>query len=135
MSAIASWQPSAIAFLTIRGARSSTGSPQVHVPQPNRRPAEARVERLARVGFPTEAGLEVEVLPDRVDGRPESRRREFDDRVPHGMLDFPVLYEVGLAACVLRVVPFVIDVPLHEALHIDAELDVLQELVHGVVLR
>src|SRR2546422_10868404 len=107
MSAIASWQPSAMAFWTIGGARSPTGSPRVPVPQPDRRPAEARVERLARVGFPTEARLEVEVLPDRIDGRPEGRRREFDDRVPHGMLDFPVLHEVRFAAGVLRVVPFV----------------------------
>src|SRR5437867_7895048 len=114
-SAIASWQPRPIAFLTIREETSSIGSPQVHVPESDRGPAEACVERLTRVGFAAEARLEVEVLPHRVDGGPERGRRELDDRVPNGVLDFSVLDEVRLAPRVLRVVALVVDVPLHEA--------------------
>src|SRR5205807_4197214 len=115
MSATASWQPRDTAFFTIREATSSIGSPQVHVPEANRRPPKARIERLTGVGLAAEPGLEVEVLSDRVDGRPESRRRELDDRVPHGMLHLAVFDEVGLATRILRVVALVVDVPLHEA--------------------
>src|SRR3989442_4927980 len=114
-----------MAFSTIREDTSSIGSPQLPVPEGGRRPAEACVERLAGVELAAEARLEVEVLPDRVDGGPERGRRELDDRVPNGVLDFAVLDEVRLAARILRVVAFVVDVPLHEALHVDAELDVL----------
>src|SRR2546425_2002774 len=134
-SAIASWQPRPIAFSTIREETSSMESPQVHVPEADRRPAETRIERLSRVGFAAEARLEVEVLPDRVDRGPEGGRRELDDRVPDRVLDLPVLDEIRLPARVLRVVALVVDVPFHEALHVDAELHVLEELVHGVVFR
>src|SRR3989441_3667934 len=134
-SAIASWQPRPIAFSTIREETSSIGSPQVHVPKADRRPAEARIERLSRIRLAAEARLEVEVFPDRVDRGPEGGRRELDDRVPDRVLDLPVLDEIRLAARVLRVVAFVVDVPLHEALHVDAELHALEELVHGVVFR
>src|SRR6266581_9617899 len=125
-SAIASWQPRPIAFSTIREETSSMGSPQVHVPKADRRPAEARIERLSRVGLAAEARLEVEVFPDRIDRGPERRRRELDDRVPDRVLDLPILDEVRLAARVLRVVALVVDVPFHEALHVDAELHVLK---------
>src|SRR3989441_5747227 len=117
-----------MAFSTIREDTSSIGSPQVHVPKSDRGPAEAGIERLARIGLAAEARLEVEVLPHRVDRGPESGRRELDDRVPNGVLDLSVLHEVRLPARILRVVPLVVDVPLHEALHVDAELHVLQEL-------
>src|SRR5438445_12885189 len=132
-SATASWQPRPIAFSTIREETSSIGSPQVHVPEADRRPAEARVERLSRIGLAAETRLEVEILPDRVDRGPEGRRRQLDDRVPDWVLDLPVLDEIRLTARVLRVVALVVDVPLHEALHVDAELHVLEELVHGAV--
>src|SRR5467141_3277098 len=116
-----------MAFLTIREATSSIESPQVDVPEANRRSPHARVERLARVRLAAEAGLEVEVFPDRIDRGPEGRSREFDDRVPHRVLHLAVLDEVGFPSRVFRVVPFVVDVPLHEALHVDAELYVLKE--------
>src|SRR3989442_848505 len=87
-----------MAFSTIREDTFSIGLPQVHVPKSDRRPAQARVERLARVGLAAEARLEVEVLPHRVDGGPEGGRRELDDRVPHGVLDLSVLHEVRLPA-------------------------------------
>src|SRR2546423_15494759 len=100
------------------------GPLQVPFPESERGPAEACVERLAGVGFAAEARLEVEVLPHRVDGGPERGRRELDDRVPNGVLDLSVLDEVRLAPRVLRVVALVVEVPLHEALPADAELDV-----------
>src|SRR2546430_12274532 len=98
----------------MREDTSSIGSPEVHVPESDRGPAEACVERLARIGFAAEARLEVEVLPHRVDGGPERGRRELDDRVPNGVLDFSVLDEVRLAARILRVVALVVDVPLQD---------------------
>src|SRR2546425_677014 len=130
-SATASWQPRPIAFSTIREETSSMGSPQVHVPEADRRPAEARVERLSRIGLAAETRLEVEILPDRVDRGPEGRRRQLDDRVPDWVLDLPVLDEIRLTARVLRVVALVVDVPLHEALHVDAELHVLRPHTHA----
>src|SRR3989442_15203349 len=111
-----------MAFSTIREDTSSIGSPQVHVPESDRGPPQARVERLARVGLAAEARLEVEGLPHRVDGGPEGGRRELDDRVPNGGLDLSVLHEVRVPARILRVVALVVDVPLHEALHLDSEL-------------
>src|SRR5467141_5428086 len=118
-----------MAFLTIRAATSSIESPQVDVPEADRRSAHARVERLPRIRLAAEAGLEVEVLPDRIDGGPEGGRRELDDRVPHGVLYLAVLDEVRFASRVFRVVTLVVDVPFHEALHVDAELHVLKELL------
>src|SRR5439155_1648435 len=41
----------------------------------------------------------------------------------------------ALASRVLRVVPLVVDVPLHEGLHVDPELHVLEHLLKRVVLR
>src|SRR2546422_6564147 len=117
------------------GETSSRKSPRVRVRGPDGGPAETRIERLSRVGFAAETRLEVEVLPDRVDRGPEGGRRELDDRVPDRVLDLPVLDEIRLPARVLRVVALVVDVPFHEALHVDAELHVLEELVHGVVFR
>src|SRR2546427_5816587 len=131
----APWQRGPIAFSMIGEEGSPRGSPQVRVPRADRRPAEARVERLSGIGLAAETRLEVEVLPDRVDRGPEGRRRQLDDRVPDWVLDLPVLDEIRLTARVLRVVALVVDVPLHEALHVDAELHVLEELVHGVVFR
>src|SRR3989442_6555015 len=100
-----------------------------------RGPAGTRFDPLARYGLAENPRLEVEILPDRVDRGPEGRRRQLDDRVPDWVLDLPVLDEIRLTARVLRVVALVVDVPLHEALHVDAELHVLEELVHGVVFR
>src|SRR5207245_9126201 len=97
-----------MAFSTIREGTSSIGSPQVHIPKSDRGPAEACVERLARVGLAAEARLEVEVLPHRIDGGPEGRRRELDDRIPNGVLDLSVLDEVCLPARVLPVLPLVV---------------------------
>src|SRR5207245_8655070 len=134
-SASASGQPRPIAFSTIREETSSMESPQVHVPEADRRPAETRIERLSRVGFAAETRLEVEVLPDRVDRGPEGGRRELDDRVPDRVLDLPVLDEIRLPARVLRVVALVVDVPCHQALHVDAELPVLDKRVHEVDYR
>src|SRR5438552_1583236 len=101
----------------------------MHVAEADRRSPHARVERLPRIRLATEAGLEVEVLPDRIDGGPEGRRREFDDRVPPGVLPLPVLDDVRFASRIFRVVTLVVDVPFHEALHVDAELHVLEELL------
>src|SRR6266581_9805707 len=100
-SAIASWQPRPIAFSTIREDTSSIGSPQIHVPKADRGPAQTGVERLSGIGLAAEARLEVEVLPDCVDRGPECGGRELDDRIPHGVLDLPVLDEIRFAACVL----------------------------------
>src|SRR5256712_7067155 len=102
-----------MAFSTIREDTSSIGSPQIHVPKSDRRPAEACVERLAWVGLAAEARLEVEVLPHRIDGGPEGGRRELDDRIPNGGLDLPVLDEACLPARVLRVLPLALAVHLH----------------------
>src|SRR5438309_11331117 len=101
-----------MAFSTIREDTSSIGSPQVHVPKSDRRPAQARVERLARVGLAAEARLEVEVLPHRVDGGPEGGRRELADRVPHRVLDLSVLLELRLPDLVLPVISLVDSVVL-----------------------
>src|SRR6266571_8176490 len=123
-----------MAFSTIREAMSSIESPQIHVAEADRRTTHARVERLTRIGLAAEPRLEIEVLPDGVDGRPEGRGRELDDGPADGMLDFPVLDEVRLAARVFRIEALVVDVPFHEALHVHAELHILEHLVDGVVL-
>src|SRR5205823_9117578 len=107
----------------MRAAMSSMRSPQMHVPKPDRRSAQGSVEGLSRVRLAAEPGFEVQVLPHRIDGGPERRRGQFDNRIPHRMLDLTVLDEVCLAARVLRIVSLVVDVPLHEALHVDPELD------------
>src|SRR5919197_421644 len=114
-----------MAFSTIREAISSIRSPQRDVPEADGWTAHAGIERLAGVGLAAEAGLELQVLPHRVDRGPEGRGRQFDDRVPDRPFDLPVLDKVRLAARVLRIVPLVIDVPLHEGFHVHAELDVL----------
>src|SRR6266508_1562229 len=124
-----------MAFSTMREAISSIGSPQIHVAEADRRATHARIERLTRIGLAAEPRLEIEVLPDGVDGRPERRRRELDDGPADGMLDLPVLDEVRLPARILGVVALVVDVPFHEALHVYAELHFLEHLVDGVVLR
>src|SRR3989442_7856095 len=124
-----------MAFSTIRWAMSSIRSPQIHVAQADRRATHARIERLTRIGLAAESRLEIEILPDGVDGRPEGRGRELDDGPADGMLDLPVLDEVRLPARVFRVVALVVDVPFHEALHVHAELHILEQLVDGVVLR
>src|SRR5437867_5667025 len=67
-------------------------SPQGHVPEPHRGPAEGRVEGLARVRFPAEPRVEyLEVLPHRIDGAPERRGRQLDDRLPDRDRYLPVL--------------------------------------------
>src|SRR6059036_1745732 len=70
-------------------------SPQGHVPEPHRGPAEGRVEGLARVRFPAEPRVEyLEVLPHRIDGAPERRGRQLDDRLPDRGVLLPVLVSV-----------------------------------------
>src|SRR5438132_12660736 len=105
------------------------GSPQMHVAKADRRSTDARIERLPQIRLAAETCLEVEVLPDCIDGGPEGGRRQLDDRVPHRVLHLAGHDEVRFASRIFRVVSLVVYVPFPEALHVYAELHVLEELL------